>query len=128
MAADDLKPTRMEAAKEAARAFVDRQPATVQVGVVSFSDSGFAVQPPTNEQATILAAIDRLRPERGTSLAHGILTALNAIFARRRVAVRNGGDGVAVAGQLLYSDLTPSPTPSPTPVPAGTLRPPPSCC
>lgn len=115
MAADDLKPTRMEAAKEAARAFVDRQPATVQVGVVSFSDSGFAVQPPTNEQATILAAIDRLRPERGTSLAHGILTALNAILVDEGDG--NGGQG------LLYSDLTPSPTPSPTPVPPGTYAP-----
>ena len=32
MAADDLKPTRMEAAKAAARAFVHRQPATVADG------------------------------------------------------------------------------------------------
>ena len=79
MAADDLKPTRMEAAKAAAQAFVARQPPTVQIGVVSFSDSGFAVQAPTNEQETVLAAINRLRPERGTSLAHGILTALNTI-------------------------------------------------
>ncbi|MFN8467002.1 MAG: VWA domain-containing protein [Caldilineaceae bacterium] len=125
MAADDLKPTRMEAAKEAARAFVDRQPPTVQVGVVSFSDSGFAVQPPTNEQATILAAIDRLRPERGTSLAHGILTALNAIFIDEDdTAEKRAADGVAgEPGQLLYSDLTPAPTPSPTPVPPGTYAP-----
>src|SRR5437868_1433732 len=35
MAADDLKPTRMEAAKAAARAFVRRQPRTVQIGVVA---------------------------------------------------------------------------------------------
>ena len=125
MAADDLKPTRMEAAKAAARAFVDRQPPTVQVGVVSFSDSGFAVQPPTNEQATILAAIDRLRPERGTSLAHGILTALNAIFIDEDdTSEKRAADGVAgEPGQLLYSDLTPSPTPSPTPVPPGTYAP-----
>src|SRR5512143_600196 len=41
MAADDLKPTRMEAAKAAARDFVEHQPPTVRVGVVSFSESGF---------------------------------------------------------------------------------------
>ena len=125
MAADDLKPTRMEAAKEAARTFVDRQPPTVRIGVVSFSDSGFAVQPPTNEQPTILAAIDRLRPERGTSLANGIVTALNAIFAGEEVSSEErAADGVASApGQPLYSDLTPSPTPSPTPVPPGTYAP-----
>lgn len=110
MAADDLEPTRMEAAKAAARAFVARQPATVQIGVVSFSDSGFAVQAPTNEQETVLAAIDRLRPERGTSLAHGILTALNAIASEEEDA----------GSPRLYSDLTPTPTLEPTPVPEGT--------
>jgi Ca-activated chloride channel family protein len=62
MAADDLKPTRMEAAKEAARAFVQSQPPSVQIGVVSFSDSGFTVQVPTNEQEAVLATIARLKP------------------------------------------------------------------
>src|SRR5690242_10458933 len=50
MAADDLKPTRLEAAKAAARAFVERQPSSVQIGVVTFSEGGFATQPPTNDQ------------------------------------------------------------------------------
>src|SRR5919205_892109 len=81
MAADDLKPTRMEAAKAAARDFVQRQPRTVKIGVVAFSDSGFATQAPTNDQDTILAALNRLTPQRGTSLAHGIQAALNAIAA-----------------------------------------------
>jgi Ca-activated chloride channel family protein len=79
MAADDFKPTRMEAAKVVAKDFVARQPATVQVGVVAFSDSGFSVQLPTNDQAAILAAIDRLQPQRGTSLANGIIVSLNTI-------------------------------------------------
>src|SRR3990172_2652204 len=38
MAAEDLKPTRMEAAKAAAREFVEQQPLNVQIGVVAFSD------------------------------------------------------------------------------------------
>jgi Ca-activated chloride channel homolog len=80
MAADDLHPTRMEAAKAAALEFVQRQPPTVRIGVVAFSDSGFAVQPPTGDQEAIFAAIHRLNPERGTSLAHGILASLNTIF------------------------------------------------
>ncbi len=108
MAADDLKPTRMEAAKTAARDFVQRQPLSVQIGVVAFSDSGFTVQVPTNDKDAILAAINRLTPQRGTSLANGILTSLNAIAVG--------------AGQAphLYSNLTPTPTPTPTPVPKGT--------
>ncbi len=107
MAADDLEPTRMEAAKTAALAFVNRQPASVQIGVVAFSDSGFAVQLPTNEQETIIAAINRLAPERGTSLGQGILVALDTIF-------------VAEEEPRLYSNLTPTPTAEPTPVPPGT--------
>jgi len=59
MAADDMTPTRMEAAKAAARDFVERQPPSLQIGVVAFSDSGFAVQTPTNDQEAILAAIAR---------------------------------------------------------------------
>ena len=108
MAADDLKPTRMEAAKAAARDFVQRQPLSVQIGVVAFSDSGFSVQAPTNDQDTILAAIDRLTPQRGTSLANGILASLNTIAA------------VNAPAPLTYSNLTPTPTPTPTPVPKGT--------
>ena len=79
MAAEDFEPTRMEAAKVVAKDFVSRQPTTVQIGVVAFSDSGFSVQLPTNDQAAILTAIDRLHPQRGTSLATGIVVSLNTI-------------------------------------------------
>ncbi|HZL32906.1 MAG TPA: VWA domain-containing protein, partial [Verrucomicrobiae bacterium] len=63
MAANDLKPTRMAAAKVAAQDFVERQPRSVVIGVVAFSDAGLAVQAPTNDQAAVLAAINRLAPE-----------------------------------------------------------------
>src|SRR5512136_2483677 len=59
MAADDFKPTRMEAAKTAAKDFVDHQPSTVRIGVVAFSDNGLTVQTPTNDQNAILMAINR---------------------------------------------------------------------
>ncbi len=79
MSATDFEPTRMEAAKEVGREFVMRQPSTVKVGIVSFSDNGFSMQLPTNDQEAILSSIDRLRPERGTSLANGIIISLNTI-------------------------------------------------
>ena len=79
MSATDFKPTRLEAAKVVAKDFVARQPSTVQVGVVAFSESGFSVQLPTNDQAAILASINRLQPQRGTSLASGIIVSLNTI-------------------------------------------------
>jgi Ca-activated chloride channel family protein len=79
MLADDLEPTRIEAAKEAARRFVDGQPSTIRIGVVAFSDGGLITQPPTSERDEVVAAIDRLSPQGGTSLSQGIFTSLNAI-------------------------------------------------
>jgi Ca-activated chloride channel family protein len=79
MSADDLKPSRMEAAKAAASQFVKNQPQGVSIGVVAFSDGGITVQAPTNDHNETLATISRLVPRRGTSLANGILVALNTI-------------------------------------------------
>lgn len=107
MAGDDLKPTRLEAAKTAARAFVQRQPSTVQIGVVSFSDGGFATLAPTNDQDAILAAIQRLMVQHGTALGRGIESSLAAIAAVK--------DPV-----LSLSTRNQTRTPTPTPVPKGT--------
>jgi Ca-activated chloride channel family protein len=109
MAAEDLEPTRMEAAKAAARDFIQKQPPTIQIGVVAFSDSGFSVQTPTNDQEAILASIERLTPRRGTSLASGILASLKTIEAMSNPP----------AAPRLYSNLTPASEPTPTPVPEG---------
>ncbi len=79
MTATDFKPNRMEAAKTAARAFVEKQPPTVKIGVIAFTDNGFSVQAPTSDQEAILSSIDRLKPERGTALAYGILASLNTL-------------------------------------------------
>jgi Ca-activated chloride channel family protein len=113
MAADDLKPTRMEAAKTAALDFIEHQPNSVQIGVVAFSDNGFTVQAPTNDQEAILATIDRLAPERGTSLAQGILTSLDVI---------TGQAGQASSPQA-DANVRSTPLPTPTPVPEGTYAP-----
>ena len=105
MAADDAKPTRMEAAKAAATEFVKKQPSNVLIGVVAFSDGGISVQPPTNDRAQTLETIYRLVPRRGTSLGNGILVSLNTIAVS--------------AGDPPFLNTTGSAAPaSPTPVPA----------
>jgi Ca-activated chloride channel family protein len=108
MAATDLTPSRIAAARTAAKAFVDRQPPGIAIGVVAFSDAGLTVQGPTTDQATVLAAIGRLTPQKGTSVGQGILASLDAI-------------AVAENGPDYYS--APSAQPSPTPVPSGTHAP-----
>ncbi len=79
MRADDLKPTRMEAAKTAAKRFVQKQPKSVRVGLVAFSDGGVITQKPTIEHDQVIAAIDRLKAQGGTSLGQGIFQSLSAI-------------------------------------------------
>ena len=80
MQADDLKPSRMEAAKTASRAFVNNEPSGVHVGVVSFSDNASVVQAPTDDKAAVLAAIDRLQPQRATAIGRGLLVSLAAVL------------------------------------------------
>jgi Ca-activated chloride channel family protein len=58
---------------------VKNQPSGVLIGVVAFSDSGVAVQPPTANREETLDTIERLVPRRGTSIANGVIVALNAI-------------------------------------------------
>ncbi len=108
MAADDVSPTRMEAAKAAAKAIVDARPEGVVIGVVAFSDAGLAVQEPTSDQAAVEAAIARMAPARGTSLGAGILATLQAIDKARAGTPRN-----------YYSNQTPAPTATPAPVAPG---------
>ncbi|MGA3056455.1 MAG: VWA domain-containing protein [Candidatus Limnocylindrales bacterium] len=115
MGAKDMAPTRIAAAKTAAKDFVARQPLTISIGVVAFSDSGVSVQAPSNDLTILDDAIDRLTPQKGTSVASGITASLKVIAAQ--VA--------GYAGNDFYTNpsAAPSPTPTPTPVPAGTHAP-----
>ena len=79
MKATDLEPSRIQAAKRAARTFVANQPSSIRIGVVSFSNASFVVQPPTRVKEEVLDAINRLAPNGGTSVGQGILASLNAI-------------------------------------------------
>ena len=82
MRADDVAPTRLEAAKTAARAFVERQPPAVRIGVVAFGDGAVVVQRPTNAHSDVIGSIDRLSPEGGTSLGQALVTSLSAVAGK----------------------------------------------
>ena len=82
MGADDVQPSRLEAAKLTAKALVEQRPAGALVGVVAFGQGGLIVQSPTDDVEALNATIDRLAPDHGTSLARGILTALHSITSQ----------------------------------------------
>jgi Ca-activated chloride channel family protein len=83
MAARDIKPTRLAAAKAAADAFVARQPSGVKLGVVAFGNGAIVVQTPTTAHADVVRAIDRLSIGGGTSVGQGLLTSLDAIAGKQ---------------------------------------------
>ena len=103
MFAEDVEPNRMEATKNAARDFVEKQPSGVKVGVVSFSDFAALVAPPDTERQPTLDAIARLRPQRGTNIGAGLQVALDAIYNLQEeadIAVTNGPRPTPTAQEL----------------------------
>jgi Ca-activated chloride channel homolog len=90
MAGTDVAPTRLDAARKAAGAFVDAQPDSVDIGVVAFQNGALTTNRPGADHAAAQAAINRLRVSGGTSLAAAILTSLSAITGK---TVSVGKDG-----------------------------------
>jgi Ca-activated chloride channel homolog len=92
MAATDVAPSRLAAAKKAALSFIDAQPDSVDIGVVAFQQGGLEAALPTADHATASAAVRRLTAGGGTSLGDAILASLSAITRR---TVTTGRDGSA---------------------------------
>ncbi|OZI30755.1 ABC transporter ATP-binding protein [Bordetella genomosp. 10] len=80
MEAGDVSPTRLAAAQEAARHFVDGLPSSVRLGIVSFAASATVVQPPTEDHQDMLDAIDRFELQTGTATGSGLIVALSTLL------------------------------------------------
>ena len=80
MAATDVKPNRMVAAQEAAKAFLKDLPKTVRVAIVTFAGSAQLVQPSTLNREDLVAAVNRFQMQRGTAIGSGIVVALAELF------------------------------------------------
>lgn len=79
MAATDVDPTRLDAAKESAQAFVEQMPPEYNVALVSMSGSSSIRLPPTTDRTAALQQIDALALEDGTAMGEAIALSLEAI-------------------------------------------------
>ncbi|HEY3312524.1 MAG TPA: VWA domain-containing protein [Anaerolineales bacterium] len=79
MCAVDIKPNRLQAAKNAATAFVQRQDGNMMVGIVAFAGFAAIIQAPTNDKEVLMDAIDALTVARRTAIGSGILKSIDAI-------------------------------------------------
>ncbi len=87
MRAQDIKPDRIHAAREAAKLFLAEQPAGVSIGLVSVAGTASVAQRPTRKKEDVIAALDRLQPQRGTALGNGLIIALATLFPRGEINV-----------------------------------------
>lgn len=90
MNATDVDPTRLDAAKKAAIAFVEAQPDSVDIGVVAFTGSALTTDRPGADHALATAAIERLVVSGSTSLAGALLTSLSAISGKKVTLAKDG--------------------------------------
>ena len=80
MLAEDVPPSRIVAAQQAAKSFLQELPRHVRVAVVSFAGNAQLVQGVTDQTDELLAAIDGFQLQRGTATGSGLLVALNTLL------------------------------------------------
>jgi Ca-activated chloride channel family protein len=95
---DDVEPTRFEAAKAAARVFLEQFPPDLQVGLVSFAGEAAAPVPPTLDRTEVEEALEDLQRGRGTVIGDGLSLALDQLEAEWE------RDGEAPGAVVLLSD------------------------
>jgi Ca-activated chloride channel family protein len=119
MNADDVEPTRMQAAQRAAGRFLDRLPDRFQVGLVTFSSEAETLVPPTTDREAVRSALEMLHANGGTAMGDGLARALDTIEAARQEAT-GGGAGPTTT---LDPNTPPGAVPSPTTPDPGTAQP-----
>ena len=91
MLADDVRPSRLDAVRGAARRFLERVPDPTRVGLVAFSDAPHTVIAPTTDRDTVRDQIDGLHPDGATATGEALATALETLRGRVRGSQRNLG-------------------------------------
>lgn len=84
MAAKDVTPSRIAAAKAAARLLVKGLPVTAKVGLVSFTRDVHVLLAPTDDRAAISASLDRLTLGGGTALGPAIDRSVASLKAAQK--------------------------------------------
>jgi Ca-activated chloride channel family protein len=72
MKATDVQPTRLDAARVAAKTFLDQVPQKFRVGVVSFATRAAVGVAPTQDRALVTTALDTLTPGEGTAIGDAV--------------------------------------------------------
>jgi Ca-activated chloride channel family protein len=107
MAAKDVKPSRLAAARSAAETFLDTVPDRFRVAIVSFSTKAEVVLPPTADRDAARASLAQLRLGTGTAIGDALARALSLVAPQPAAAAGQPAAPVAAATPasiLLLSD------------------------
>jgi len=102
MRATDVSPSRMAAAQEAAKQFVNQLTPGINLGLISYAGTATVLVSPTTNRDATKNALDKLQVADRTATGEGIFTALQAISIVG--AVIGGGDTPPPARIVLMSD------------------------
>ena len=80
MRAKDLKPSRIEAAQQAAQQFIQDKPSRLRVGLVTVAGTAALAQAPTEDRDALLKALDYLPLQYGSALGTGLLVSLEELL------------------------------------------------
>ena len=119
MRATDVKPNRLIAAQQAAKAFIRDLPRGVRVGIVAFAGSAQVAQLPTQSHEDLERAIDGFQLQRGTATGNGIVLALATLFPNSGATLDLLAGARPTAPPMALDGAPPSISPSPPPVPPG---------
>lgn len=98
MLSQDILPSRLEAAKAAAKGFVAGLPRGIPVGLVTFARDAILIASPTEDRGRIEAAIDGITVRHRTAIGEGLIEAVAALPERTRPGHDDGPLPPATAG------------------------------
>jgi len=98
MDATDVSPSRMAAAEDAVRSFLNTLPAGFPVGLVTFADEAIVVQPPVDERELIENHLGSLARAKGTVIGDGLALSIDQLEEDW------AANGVRPAAVVLLSD------------------------
>lgn len=79
MMARDVSPSRLDAAKAAAKAFIGDLPRRFNVGVVAFAGNANLIAAPTADRDAAIASLDQLVLAKRTAIGEAVFTSLQAV-------------------------------------------------
>lgn len=88
MSADDVSPTRLDAAKAKLKDMIAAQPGSTRVGLVTTAATATLIQPPTAEHDAIGEALDTITIQTGSALGSGILIGLSELLPAAGIDVQ----------------------------------------